>query len=153
MQEALTLHSRKPLAANTMAGLAIAADIIAAVAAAGVRPDQKAHILSIDAYERPVLECLRVLCRQVCSAAAGGAEATVEASACCLCSVLRMCAELRYQVDDKVSCMCYGASVLRFRAGCVLSLASLSVLDTNLQPTPTCKVKVLSYTLTCCNAC
>ena len=125
MQEALTLHSRKPLEANTMAGLAIAADTVAAVAAAGVRPDQKAHTLSIDAYERPVLECLRVLCRQVHSAAAGGAEAAVEASACCLCSVLRMCGELRYHMDDKVSCMCNGASVLCFLAARVLSLASL----------------------------
>ena len=111
MQEALTLHSRQPLAATTMAGLAAAADTIAAVAAAGVRPDQRGHILSIDAYERPVLECLRVLCRQVCRAAAGGAEAAVEASACCLCSVLRMCAELRYHIDDQVRCMCTRVSV------------------------------------------
>ena len=113
MQEALTLHSSPPLAAEIMVGLAAAADTIAAVAAAGVRANQRGYMLSFDSYERPALECLRVLCGQVCSAAAaGGEEATVEASACCLCSVLRMCAELRYSIDDKVSCMCERVGVL-----------------------------------------
>ena len=113
MQEALTQHSSAPLAADSMAGLASAADTTAAVAAAGMRADQRGHMLSIDACERPALECLRVLCGQVCSAAAaGGDEAAVEASARCLCSVLRMCAELRYQIDDKVISVCKLVCVL-----------------------------------------
>ncbi len=115
MQDALTLHSSAPLAADSLAVLAAAAGTIAAVAAAGVRADQRGHMLSIDAYERPALECLRVLCGQVCSAVAGGEEAAVEAAACCLCSVLRMCAELRYQIDEKVSTVCKLVSVLCLR--------------------------------------
>ena len=117
MQDALTLHSSMPLAADTMAGLAAAANTIAAVAAAGVRADQEGCMLSVDAYERPALECLRVLCRQVCSAAGSCGEAAVEVTACCLCSVLRMCAELRYHIDDKVSCLCN-----RVSAPCLLQL-------------------------------
>ena len=133
MQEALTLHSSRPLAVDAMAGLAVAADTIAAVAAAGARPDQKAYFLTIDAYERPVLECLQVLCKQVCSAARACGAAKVEATACCLCSVLRMCAELRYPLDDTVSCttmwLCCPS------APCIPSLAIPHFQATNLQHT------------------
>ena len=133
MQEALTLHSGNPQAADAMAGLAAVADTIAAVAAAAHHIaslkalDNRGCILCIDAYEQPVLECLRVLCRQVCSAVAGGEEAAVQASASCLCSVLHMCAELQYHISEKASCMCM-LSVWSALGTCIARLASLPIL-------------------------
>jgi len=102
LQDALERHRTEHSSAVYMAGVSAAADTIAAVAAAGA--DRKESQLYLDALEQPLLECLGGLCRQLHCALVDDRKADVAASACCFCSVLRMCANMKYHIDKQASC-------------------------------------------------
>ena len=95
------MHQSAPSAAVGMAHLSAAAQTVAAVAAAGA--DRGELQLSLPALEQPALDRLGTLCNHLCSTACEGRWTDVEASSRCLCSVLSLCAHLKYNIEDQVS--------------------------------------------------
>ena len=95
------MHQSAPSAALGMAHLSATAQTVAAVAAAGA--DRGESQLSLPALEQPALECLGTLCNHLYGTACEDRRADVEASSRCLCSVLRLCAHLKYNIEDQVS--------------------------------------------------